>query len=692
MNNSGTLEKFMLPNATLKPAVGDKFVILDITMPQAYIDAAEAELLAAAQEYLNQNADPRVGYVLEIDPKYMKDNLITLTVGDYLRIVDTQLGIDKYIRIVGTEQSVWYENQWKATLTDHLAPSIQNRMYSDVEEIKRLIVINKLNDPARARRSWRNVNELKDMIFDPDGWFDTTSIKPGSISTEMINIGVVSQQFTLSCLIEPMYQASVSQVKFGAGQLVHFSIEETPRTWNISENIVTGLLDSTAYYLYAKCTRSTTNTGQLVCDTVQRKWDSDPTYYYFLIGVLHSVVDSIRGISLTYGQTSINGRFIKTGRIQSGDGVTYFDLDNGEIRGKITFRSGKTDLELETDVVNAQADADSAFTTAGAAYQSAYDASQLANAANGTANNAATAASNALNVANSKRRNFTSQPTTPYEVGDTWQNITDLLTCVTTRLTGDYVALDWAKRVNYDSTQATIDGGLITAGSLRVKDVNNVEWAGLRGATGNDGTEIAIWAGASFDNRGSAPFYVRHNGQIFATSGSIAGWSLLSNAFTKDNGHPEESAGMAPDDYPFYAGATYANRSLAPFRVQPNGSVYIRALDLRSSPSGKSVQISSADNNMKFYNSNNQVMMTIGDPWGSDRPGILTNYNSDRNYSAQMQAGYFLVTNNYNSLASIMANLNSLTVYLKGLRDLGDDANCFLMYNKNTGEVGYWNR
>lgn len=692
MNNSGTLDKFLLPNSVLKPGVGNEFVILDITMPQAYIDAAEVELLTAAQEYLDQNCDPRVGYTLDIDPKYMKDNLISLAIGDYLRIVDISLNIDKYIRIVGTEQSVWYENEWKATLTDHLAPSLQNRMYSDVEEIKRLIVINKLNDTSRARRSWRNVNELKDMIFDPDDYFDTTNIKPGSISTEMINIGVTSQQFTLSCLIEPMYQASKSQVKFGAGQLVHFSIEETPRTWTMSENIVTGLLDGTAYYLYAKCIRATTNTGQVICDSVQRKWDSDPTYYHFLIGVLHSVVDSIRGISLTYGQTSINGRYIKTGRIQNGDGSTYIDLDNGDIRGKFTFRSGNTDAQVESDLVSAQSDADAAFTTAGAAYQTAYDASQTAGTANNTANNAAAAASNALNVANAKRRNFTAQPTVPYEVGDIWQDGVDLWTCVATRLTGNYTGSDWAKRVNYDSTQATIDGGLITAGSLRLKDGNNVEWAGMRGATGADGTEIAIWAGASFDNRGSAPFYVRHNGQIFATAGSIAGWSLLSNAFTKDTGYPETSAGMSPGDYPFYAGATHGNRQFAPFRVQPNGSVYIRALDLRSSPSGRSVQISSADNNMKFYNSANQVMMTVGDPWGADRPGVLANYNSDRNYSSQMQAGYFLVTNNYNSLASITANTNSLTVFLKGLRDLDDDANAYLMYNKATGEVGYWNK
>jgi len=41
-----------------------------------------------------------------------------------------------------------------------------------------------------------------------------------------------------------------------------------------------------------------------------------------------------------YGFTTINGRFIKTGRLQSSDGETYFDLDTNEIGGKINFKDG----------------------------------------------------------------------------------------------------------------------------------------------------------------------------------------------------------------------------------------------------------------------------------------------------------------------------------------------------------------
>ena len=131
------------------------------------------------------------------------------------------------------------------------------------------------------------------------------------------------------------------------------SIAEEIKTWILFENTQDSLADETPYYIYAKCTREPGYTGQIVADETQRKFDDDPTYYYFMIGVLHSVVEGVRGISLTYGQTIINGKFIRTGKIESTDGLTYFDLDNSTIRGKIQFianTSGYDNIDDKPDL------------------------------------------------------------------------------------------------------------------------------------------------------------------------------------------------------------------------------------------------------------------------------------------------------------------------------------------------------
>lgn len=54
--------------------------------------------------------------------------------------------------------------------------------------------------------------------------------------------------------------------------------------------------------------------------------------------------------------------------------------------------------------------------------------------------------------------------------------------------------------------------------------------------------------------------------------GGPTGWRVETGYIAKDNG--TLSAGMAPNDYPFYAGHPYSTRSTSPFRVTPSGVLY----------------------------------------------------------------------------------------------------------------------
>ncbi|MCY0967901.1 hypothetical protein [Chryseobacterium wangxinyae] len=92
-------------------------------------------------------------------------------------------------------------------------------------------------------------------------------------------------------------------------------------------------------YVYAVCSK--TGTDALIEFTQEKiKFDDNVNDFYFLLGVLHSVVDDVRVLSITIGTTTINGALIRTGTISSLDMQTYFNLDSGEIKGKIKFLNG----------------------------------------------------------------------------------------------------------------------------------------------------------------------------------------------------------------------------------------------------------------------------------------------------------------------------------------------------------------
>lgn len=81
---------------------GDKFVLLNIEMPDVYIKTAEQELLKYATEYLNNNDKSKYTYLPKVDSVFMARNPKfhdTLKEGDIFNFQDADLGIDASIII-----------------------------------------------------------------------------------------------------------------------------------------------------------------------------------------------------------------------------------------------------------------------------------------------------------------------------------------------------------------------------------------------------------------------------------------------------------------------------------------------------------------------------------------------------------------------------------------------------------------
>lgn len=326
-------------SAAFRVGVGDEYVILDITMPEAYITAAENDLQTAAEEFLEQNCQPRVSYDMMFDETHLKQLYggtgsipNVFSIGDYVTVSDSDISVNKSIRIKSFSRDIIDYYKYILDLSDLLETSTLQRLVASNIETEKTLALNNLADPARAMRSWKSTREVLDMIFDTDGYFDGGKIRPESIETLMLSVGARSGQFSLGVLIDANYEGDPDSVNVTGGTLSHYGIEDTIKDWTITSGLTT-LLDSGAYYIYAKCSKSDT-AGLILFSQDQIKVDDDPNYYHFLIGILHKVdtPTNTRLISITYGATTINGRIITTGRIQSMDGYNYLDLDENKFR------------------------------------------------------------------------------------------------------------------------------------------------------------------------------------------------------------------------------------------------------------------------------------------------------------------------------------------------------------------------
>ena len=516
----------VFPSAT-SPAfqfgMNDTYKVLDIAYSKDIEEEAEKKLAEEGNKYYDQNSQPKVQYGVSVTKEYIEKYLATsdagimnvFAPGDFLKVVDADLGIDKAIRIKSFVRNVLEPYDYTLTISDtQTNADITTRVISELVDIDKVLTINNLKDPTRARANWLSSREVLNMVFDPEtGGYYKDKITPESVDTLALSVGAKSMQFGLTnTVFQPNFGGNPNILKWQGGVLTHYTINpDAPRSWVIQDGQIT-LGAPIAFYIYAVCYRGN-NSGIIEVTTAQHKCEENPNVYFFLIGVLNSVdlTTNVRSIALTYGFTMINGRFIKTGRIESADGTTYFDLDNSEIGGRIVFTSNgeqKTLQELGAEAleskdfinntlpgileeIQSQLDGQieqffytydptlsnipaSEWTTTalkeqhlgdlfyntdtGAVFRfvkdgSTYKWQQLSDA---EVAEALAIANDALALAREKRRIFTSTPYPPYEVGDLWVQGSsgDIMRCKTSRASGSYTSSDWEKASKYTDNTA----------------------------------------------------------------------------------------------------------------------------------------------------------------------------------------------------------------------------------------------
>lgn len=110
-----TLQKFVDERGTLFPnpdnsafqiQPGDKYVLIDIMLPQSYIDDAELRLLSEAENWLGKYSNDQVLYELSIDEMFAKQGALLFGVGDAIGILDDDLGVNEQIRIVEVRRNL----------------------------------------------------------------------------------------------------------------------------------------------------------------------------------------------------------------------------------------------------------------------------------------------------------------------------------------------------------------------------------------------------------------------------------------------------------------------------------------------------------------------------------------------------------------------------------------------------------
>ena len=377
-----------MPNETSKPAVGDKYAIFKISLPDAYVcdnisqSGASWDMFREAVRYMFENEDENFTFTGELDGIWAKKKWSEIAAkvepGCYIQFSDNQFQPEGIlIRITSVKD---YINKPHAPEIELSNTPVAGFVSSELGKLEG----NEVKDEERynsslfyTKRSWRDVKETQKMMFDPDGSFKQEYTAALLAEFGHLVIGMKSQQMDLiGVKFIPNADNNANSFKSTAGKLVHFTIKETPTEWTIpasSHNLSSSLY----YYVYAKCNR-TTSTGSIHVTNQQIKFDSDSTYYYFWIGTLNTPEDNVRSWLPLFGYTEIAGQSITTGIIKDKLAKLVIDLvnahitakDGATISGKILFGEGSSGLDNVAEWPAAKQDITNAKNSASQANQS----------------------------------------------------------------------------------------------------------------------------------------------------------------------------------------------------------------------------------------------------------------------------------------------------------------------------------
>ena len=340
------------------PAVGDKYAVFGVRLPDEYITKAETELLNASVRYFHEALQPKVTYKAELDGLYAQKNWGTLApklaIGAYVRLVDTSLDIDDHVRITAIRTKLSQQYKPQITLSNEVqAPSLAVSLGTlEAEGVQQKEEVQAVR--REVARSLQQAMSLADGIADEVRAGFGDSISPVTARTMQLMVGDKSLQFVF--VASPTATGAVTHnvtwdesrgiLHADRGYLRHMTLgintlssEHKPseyKTWTLPAYDFAVRTDQKTIHLYAKVERNGANGVFFATDTA-KAMEAEAGYYYLYLGMLSPAPN--RAFTPLYGYTEVLPSQIRTERITSADGSTSINLNTGEIvSDKIKFR------------------------------------------------------------------------------------------------------------------------------------------------------------------------------------------------------------------------------------------------------------------------------------------------------------------------------------------------------------------
>jgi len=299
----------LYPTGVLTIQAGNEYTLIDIDQPASYIVLAEAELAAAAAEYLTAHCLPKYPYRALIHPAFVKAQVqpFGFEVGDRVPFLATEYGLNGPLRISALVYDA-FKGTYDLTLSEIVQVSKRKQTDMRLEAIERALGDAKKDTVEATRKDQETTNELRNRILDPtdDKLNADRNVRIESIDPGMLSLDAGVPQWSVKdALIETNVDGDEDKIVVGGGVLIisnfytlgRYAIQklkealleyDPTRTWIINETII-NLPTKEAYFIYGKLTLAE---GSTVCEILAYPEHKEVKltigYLYYKLGSISS--------------------------------------------------------------------------------------------------------------------------------------------------------------------------------------------------------------------------------------------------------------------------------------------------------------------------------------------------------------------------------------------------------------------
>lgn len=366
-----------MPNDIYKLAVGDKYAVFHVALPDAYVcnnsdkSGASWDMFREAARFFYENTGELFTFKGELDGIWAKKDWLNIggriKPGGYVLFSDEQFHPEgSLVRIISVKD--FCNNPHSPTIELSNAPvssSFQSSM-NKVEETE-VVIDNKHREALQfTKRRYRDSMETIEMLGDALLDNFSNSINPIAVQTMAMLIGDKSLQFEfVNNMTNPTpiahnvtYNQTTKVLSVPAGIIQHYTLgidtissshtADEYKFWSLPAFTTPTLTDGTKkYYLYAKVSK-TAKTGTFYISEQAIAMEGVAGYYHLLMGLLNSEYDGERSYVSLYGFTEVLPGQVTTNKIASANGKNFMDFLNNAFR----IGNDKTYIDWNASVAN----------------------------------------------------------------------------------------------------------------------------------------------------------------------------------------------------------------------------------------------------------------------------------------------------------------------------------------------------